>query len=102
MSITEHEVREAALRALADAPGGFITTEDLILILEGALKPTGDDNLVLEGRSDTRFSQKVRNLVSHRSQSTSLETQGFAIYDAEREGWLITDAGRAHIADKGD
>lgn len=98
MAITEEQVREAALCALARVPGGFITTEDLISILEGALRPTGDDAKILDNRSDTRFSQKVRNLVSHRNQSTSLESRGLAIYDVAREGWQITDAGRDHVA----
>ena len=98
MAITESQVRDAALQALASTADGFITTEDLIPILEGILKPRGDDLKILSGRSDTHFSQKVRNLVSHRPQSTSLESRGLAIYDDVREGWQITADGRAYAA----
>ncbi|WP_455172424.1 hypothetical protein [Azospirillum largimobile] len=98
MAITEAQVREGALRALAASSGGFISTEDLIPILQEMLNPTGDDLTILEGRSDTKFSQKVRNLVSHREQSTSLETRGLANYDEELEGWRITNSGRDYVA----
>jgi hypothetical protein len=37
------------------------------------MEPTGVDAELLYGRSDTHFSQKVRNLVSHRA----LERRGF-------------------------
>lgn len=98
MPISESEIRDAALVALARQPSGFMTTEDLIVQLTADMQPCGDDLLILDGRSDTRFSQKVRNLVSHRNQSTSLETRGLADYDDVREGWQITDLGRSHAS----
>jgi hypothetical protein len=97
VSITESEVREAALRALARTSSGFISTENLISILQKDLKPTGEDLEILQGRSDTRFSQKVRNLVSHRDASTSLERHGLATYVDNLEGWQITDMGRTYV-----
>lgn len=98
MPIPESEIREATLRVLARTPGGFMTTTDLIQVLMDVLKPTGSDLEILEGRSDTRFSQKVRNLASHREASTSLESRGHATYSDVREGWQIIDAGRAYVA----
>ena len=98
MSITEGQIRDAALRALVIAPGGFLTTQDLILVLEKDFKPTGTDAKILDNRSDTHFSQKVRNLVSHRDQNTSLEVRGLATYSPTREGWEISTAGRNHVA----
>lgn len=97
MPISEGQIREAALEALSRTPGGFMTTEDLISELTAVMKPTGEDNEILEGRSDTHFSQKVRNLVSHRHQSTSLETRGLARYDEIKEGWTITKNGIDHV-----
>jgi predicted HNH restriction endonuclease len=44
--------------------------------LERLLKPEGQDAEILTGRNDTYFSQKVRNLVSHRT----LEKKGLATY----------------------
>lgn len=72
-----------------------MTTTDLIAALDKQFEPTGEDAEILEGRSDTRFSQKVRNLVSHRGYPNGLETHGYAVYDKGRSGWTITLAGRA-------
>ena len=46
--------------------GGTITTSDLIKSLIKVLDPQGEDAEILFGRKDTRFSQKVRNLISHK------------------------------------
>jgi hypothetical protein len=53
-----------------------VTTSELIPILEKLLKPTGKDAEILKNRKDSHFSQKVRNLVSHRK----LEKLGYATY----------------------
>lgn len=45
---------------------GQATTSDLICELTALFSPTGEDAKILEGRNDTKFSQKVRNLKSHR------------------------------------
>ena len=66
MSISEEEIRNAALYELSIAPNGKRTTTDLIDILTEKMKPTGKDAEIADGRADTYFSQKVRNLVSHR------------------------------------
>ena len=44
-----------------------VTTSELIRFLEENLKPTGKDKEISKNRKDTRFSQKVRNIVSHRT-----------------------------------
>ena len=95
MAITEAQIRNATLPLLAQSPNGFLSTSDLIAALEGILRPTGKDAEIVPGRSDTYFSQKVRNMVCHREGSTSLQTQGYVIYDEVREGLEITDVGRA-------
>ena len=67
---------------------GAVTTTDLIRELTAAFHPTGEDAVVLSGRRDTKFSQKVRNLKSHR------ELNGMAAYtvlDAEGRYALTPD-----------
>lgn len=66
-----------------------IKMESIIPIIEGVLKPEGKDAEIVPGRNDTYFSQKVRNLRSHREQNkmnkyTKLDTNG---------GYTITDEG---------
>jgi hypothetical protein len=55
---------------------GRITTEELIPRLREIMKPTGEDLEILSGRSDDKFSQKVRNLKSHET----FERLGYAEY----------------------
>ena len=75
--------------------GGTITTSELIEKLRAIMKPAGDDLLILAGRNDDRFSQKVRNLKSHET----FERFGYAEYKGgTRSGYVeITDAGREHL-----
>ena len=94
--IPERTIAQEALKLLAQAPDGFMATSDLIAALERQFEPVGDDAEILAGRSDTRFSQKVRNLVSHRNTGTGLEAGGYAEYDPARKGFTITTEGRKH------
>ncbi len=82
-------------------PEGFISTTDLIAGLEEIFEPSGQDATILDGRSDTYFSQKVRNLISHRSSTSSFIYNGFAEYDEQRRGLRITDKGRTLLAQTG-
>jgi hypothetical protein len=75
--------------------GGYVSTADLITDLEAEFQPEGQDAQILDGRHDTYFSQKVRNLVSHRETSTSMFRKGYAEYTGD--GIRITDAGRAFL-----
>ncbi len=96
MSIGEAEIRKQALKELASAPGGRLTTSELIERLTLSMNPQGQDAELLANRGDTYFSQKVRNLVSHRGGvDTGLEANGLALYDAPSESWTITAAGLA-------
>lgn len=100
MTISESEIRFVTLQLLARSPTGFMSTSDLIEALEKHFQPVGKDAQLARERSDTYFSQKVRNLVSHRDVSTSLQANGYAKYLADQEGWQITDTGRAFILSK--
>lgn len=90
--VRERDLVIPALRAARDS-GGEITTTQLIDMLSEEFEPSGTDAEILDGRSDTYFSQKVRNLISHRETGTSMFTKGYAIYDAANETIQITDAG---------
>ena len=63
---TEEELIDPALYAI-DKHEGKLTTGQLIKVLIDILNPIGEDAEILFGRKDTRFSQKVRNLISHKS-----------------------------------
>ena len=72
-----------------------ITTSDLLIVLRRTLRPTGEDLILLDGRGDDRFSQKVRNLKSH----NTLERKGFAYfadgkYTITTAGLKVAEAGR--------
>ena len=96
--MAEHELVGPALRHLAATPNGYLSTSDLIAALEAEFAPSGEDAEILEGRSDTKFSQKVRNLVSHRNGGGGLTCHGYATYSRSRRGFTITDSGRERAA----
>ncbi|MGJ8530500.1 hypothetical protein [Maritalea sp.] len=96
MTYTEAQIRIAALKALLQAQGQTLKTSQLIRILSKNLGPTGHDADIAINRSDTYFSQKVRNLVSHRNQSTGLQSCGYADYNKDDESWTLTKVGRRH------
>lgn len=77
-----------------------ILTSDLIIHLEKSLKPSGKDLEIITGRNDTYFSQKVRNLISHRN----LVNKGLATYETVGNDNLskITELGRKYIVDNID
>ncbi|MCV0384138.1 MAG: hypothetical protein K5799_11925 [Erythrobacter sp.] len=95
--IRERDLVIPALRAAAERPGGEISTSALIKELEDEFQPEGTDAETLDGRNDTYFSQKVRNLVSHRGTGTSMFSKGYATYDSAAESIKITDAGRQFL-----
>ncbi len=89
--ITETELILPSLY-IVSLNGGKITTAELIPKLRDIMKPAGEDLQILAGRSDDKFSQKVRNLKAH----NTFERIGYAEY---KLGHLyITDEGRTHLA----
>jgi hypothetical protein len=98
LTYTESQIRDEALKELLAAPGCRLTTTQLIDRLSARLPISGRDAQIAYGRSDTYFSQKVRNLVSHRNQSTGLQARDLADYDANTESWTLTRLGRSHAA----
>ncbi len=95
--ISETELMIPTLQFLYRQPNGFATTSELINHLTNALNPGGPDMEILDGRNDTYFSQKVRNMISHRDTRGNIVYDGYAVYCRARRGLRITDAGRHYI-----
>ena len=93
--ISEPELVVPALRIIAINPG--ISTSNLIEKLVDELRPTGEDLEILKGRKDSKFSQKVRNLRSHKT----LDQRGPGYTRYERKGGnghhSITLRGKAYL-----
>lgn len=86
--ITESELVLPSLYLMSQSPTGTISTTELIRLLTQIMKPQGLDAQILKNRSDTYFSQKVRNLKSH----DTLTKYGYAQY---RDGsYYITEEGK--------
>jgi hypothetical protein len=72
-----------------------MATTDMIAHLTELFAPSGQDDQILEKRRDTYFSQKVRNMISHRDQPSNFIHQGLARY--ERHGLQISDHGHSTV-----
>lgn len=90
--ISESDLLLPTLKILAGKPNGYLPTADLIGELEELFQPEGEDAAILDGRHDTRFSQIVRNMVSHKETSGNIIALGYVEYD--KPGMRITQAGR--------
>lgn len=97
--ISEGDLLIPTLRLLAAAPGGYLSTSDLIGGLEKEFEPEGEDAKILNGRQDSKFSQIVRNMKSHKDSPANIIGRGFA--EAFKDGLRITDAGRADLKANG-
>lgn len=86
---SEADLIEPAIVALCEY--GSLRTTKLSKILRKTLSPSGEDLKLLDGRSDDRFSQKVRNLKSH----NTLEKLGLAEY--EGKVWTVTPKGEKFV-----
>jgi len=93
--ISERELVVPTLRLLDDGNRAGMATSDIIARLSELFAPSGQDAEILEGRTDTYFSQKVRNMISHRNQPSSFIHKGLAHY--ERHGLRISDEGRSTV-----
>ena len=95
--VHESDLTLPTLRLLNSAPDGFLETTDLIAKLESLFNPAGKDAEIIEGRQDTYFSQKVRNIISHRTSPTNPIAKGLIDYHSDAKGLKITDAGREFL-----
>ena len=92
--IRESELIIPTLILLATRPDGVATTRDIIRHMKDWFQPTGEDAETLKGRKDSRFSQVVRNMISHRKDAGSFIRNGYAEYLSDLRGLRITDKGR--------
>ena len=83
---SERELVFPAIIAMGNASGKMSTTE-LISVLTDVLQPDGKDAQIIEGRGDSYFSQKVRNLKAH----NTLGKQGYA--NTTDDGWELNETG---------
>lgn len=90
---SEPELIIPALQFIRDNPG--TTTTEIKEHLINVLHPSGHDADILQGRSDTHFSQKVRNLKSH----NTLTKHNWVEYQrVGRNGvWTITPEGLEYL-----
>lgn len=95
--ISESDLYVPTLEFLAQAPDGFLRTSDLIQKLWDHFQPAGKDAELLQGRNDTHFSQKVRNIVSHKSSTGNLIDQGYVEYIQDQNAVRITESGRRYL-----
>ena len=91
MRITEQQLVLPALYLMSLNSDGSILTSTLIDRLTEIMRPQGQDAEILDGRNDTYFSQKVRNLKSH----STLLNKGYATHIPE--GFRLTDRGYNYV-----
>ncbi len=92
-SYSQSDLVLPTLRLLRDHPSGLTTTQ-LIQLLTQELQPSGHDLESYPGRTDTIFSQTVRNLLgSHHV----LDGQGLATCGGSRQAWTITQKGLDYL-----
>jgi hypothetical protein len=100
--VSEVDLVVPTLRLAAKKPGGKIKTSDLIQELTGLFNPTGKDAQIAKNRSDTYFSQKVRNLVSHKQGPSNVIGMGYADHftvpgNRRGGGIILTEEGRRFL-----
>lgn len=84
-----------ALLIMSVRPNGEITTSDLIDAMPGYVKLSDDHMATNESRKDSKFSQIVRNLKSHKASKSNFIYQGYA--EDVRGGFKITDKGMEFV-----
>lgn len=93
MSITENELIVPSLYLIASMNEGMDTSA-LKDSLRSMIELDEHDSMILKGRNDDHFSQKVRNLVSHKT----LERLGYAVRNGGK--FIITQEGLDYINEK--
>jgi len=82
--ISERELVLPTLRLLDNGDGGWLTASDLNEGLKELFGPSGQDAGMIENRDVSYFSQKVRNMISHRDHPSSFLKRGLAHYEPHR------------------
>ncbi len=69
---SERDIIPVALEVIKANHG--IRTSELIDMVRSKMKPSGEDLEILNNRNDDKFSQKVRNIKSHKSLKDIVDT----------------------------
>lgn len=91
----EADILVPTLKALATY--GTMNAAQRLEHLSTVMPLSDEDNETLEGRQDSRFSQIVRNQVSHRTMEGNIVFEGYATYE-QGAGLTITSKGRKLIS----
>ena len=84
-----------ALLIMSVRPNGEITTSELIDAMPSYVKLSDDHIATNESRKDSKFSQIVRNLKSHKASKSNFIYQGYA--EDVQGGFKITDKGMEFV-----
>ena len=98
--IWEKDLLLPALKIINDAWNNWISTTELSDNLRTLLNPSGEDLQILKWRADDKFSQKVRNLKSHKT----LEKKGFVRCESSNETskFYITEEWKQYLQENND
>jgi 5-methylcytosine-specific restriction enzyme A len=95
--ISETDLVLPALYVINQQPE--ITTTKLIDELRGIFNPMGEDAEILHGRSDDKFSQIVRNLVSHHTLDQRLEYTVLSSSETGNSTHILSEKGLKYLQD---
>lgn len=95
--ITEPDLILPALYVIEKHPG--ITTSELIQELRSIFNPSGEDAEILQGRNDDKFSQIVRNLVSHHTLDQRLRYTLLDTTERSSARHTLTKEGATYLKD---
>ena len=95
-SYSEEDLILPSLKIIQDHGQYGLSTSNLVSLLREELKPTGEDLEILQNRPDDKFSQKVRNLKSHKT----LEKKNYAEFVDNK--FFITQVGSNFLKNKRD
>ncbi len=77
--IGESDIANDVIAIIDAEPNREITTTKLIAELRNRIPLSSEDEKLLDGRNDDRFSQIVRNIKSHKNTSGNLINEGHLI-----------------------
>ena len=92
---TESQIVEPVIRALAEVPGGRLSTTDLRERVKESINLTASDLEPLANRNDCRIDQTIRNLKSHKKSVGNPFFEGL-LEDVPR-GFKLTKFGRKSL-----
>jgi len=88
--VGEADLRADVIAVLNEQPRREIRTSKLIKELRGRIKLSAEDQEILAGRNDDRFSQIVRNIKSHKKSPGNLIYEG--VLEAVPRGFRLREA----------